>query len=105
MGIQAGKMDNVRATPLEKNVEIVSSLKGKGEVLLHFRALGTPKPSTKFDLEFEKNSTPGQRQMKRRQNGTIAVSINAERNGQRCRKGVRNEFQEQKGSRGRPDNQ
>ena len=55
MGKQAGKMDKGIATLRAQNRKMVSSSKGKRDVLVeHYRKLGTPKPNTEFDTEFEK---------------------------------------------------
>ena len=55
MGNQAGKMDKGIATLRAQNGKMVSSSKGKRDVLVeHYRKLGTPKPSTKFGTELEK---------------------------------------------------
>ena len=55
MGNQAGKIDKAIATLRAQNGKMVGSSKGKREVLVeHYRKLGTPKPNTKFDTEFEK---------------------------------------------------
>ena len=52
---RAGKTDKGIATLRAKNGKIVISSKGKRGVLLeHYRKLGTPKTSNKFDMEFEK---------------------------------------------------
>ena len=54
MGNQAGKMDKGIATLRAQNGKMVSS-KGKRDLQVeHYRKLGTPKPNTKYDTEFEK---------------------------------------------------
>ena len=59
---RAGKIDNGIATLRAQNGKVVSSSKGKREVLVeHYRKLGTPKPNAKFDAELEKKLTRGRR--------------------------------------------
>ena len=54
-GNRAGKIDNGRATLRAQNGKMVSSSKGKREVLVeHYSKLGIPKPNARFDAEFEK---------------------------------------------------
>ena len=60
IGNRAGKIDNGIATLRAQNGKMVSSSKGKREVLAeHCRILGTPKPNAKFDAEFEKEIRVG----------------------------------------------
>ena len=48
-------MDKGIATLRAQNGKMVSSSKGKREVLVeHYRKLGAPNPTTKLDTEFEK---------------------------------------------------
>ena len=48
-------LDNGIETLRAQNDKMVSSSKGKREVLVeHYRKLGTPKPNAKSDTEFEK---------------------------------------------------
>ena len=55
IGNWAGKIDNGIATLRTQNGKVVSSSKGKREVLVeHYSKIGTPKPHAKFDAEFEK---------------------------------------------------
>ena len=52
---RAGKTDKGIATLRANNGKIVSSSRGKREVLEeHHRKLGTPKTNNRFDTEFEK---------------------------------------------------
>ena len=56
IGNWAGKIDNGIATLRAQKGKMVSSSKGKREVLVeHYSKLGTPKANAKFDAEFEKD--------------------------------------------------
>ena len=55
MGQQAGEVDTEISTLRTQNGKMVSSSKGKREVLVeHYRKLGTPAANETFDAEFEK---------------------------------------------------
>ena len=55
LGKQAGEADTGIATLRAQNGIMVSSSKGKREVLVeHYRKLGTPTTNETFDAEFEK---------------------------------------------------
>ena len=55
LGKRAGEADTGIATLREQNGKMVSSSKGKREVLVeHHRKLGTPTTNEMFDAEFEK---------------------------------------------------
>ena len=82
IGNRAGKIDNEIATLRVQNGKMVSSSKGKREVLVeHYRKLGTPKPSAKFDATFEKEI-----------NAWAAVNIEASKREGSSSKGLQIEF-------------
>ena len=62
LGKQAGEADAGIATLRVQNGKMISSSKGKREVLVeHYRKLGTPTTNENFDENSRRNSTRGQR--------------------------------------------
>ena len=99
-------MDKGIATLRAQNGKMVSSSKGKREVLVeHYRKLGTPKPNTEFDTEFDTEfekeintwAEPNVEASKREDSGSKEL----QRVYQSRSRGVCSKTQEQKGSRGR----